>query len=66
EKLTVVPAGFPDALKLIFPVKPPFDAVPKVMLMLEGAGHDAVAGVVELKLKPNGGGMIVKLALLIS
>ena len=34
--------------------------------MLAGAGQAAVAAVVEPKMNPNGGGMIVKLALLIS
>jgi hypothetical protein len=66
EKLTVVPVGFPEALKLTFPLNPPFEAVPSVTLIDAGAGHDAVAGVVELKLNPKGGGMIVRFALLIS
>jgi hypothetical protein len=66
EKLTVVPAGFPDALNVTLPVKPPLEAVPSVISIVAGAGQAAVAGTVVLNVNPNGGGMIVRLALLIS
>jgi hypothetical protein len=66
EKLTVVPAGLPVALRATFPVYPPLDVVPNEIDMLEGAGQAAVAGVVELNVNPKGGGTMVRSALLIS
>jgi hypothetical protein len=66
EKVTVVPAGLPVALSATFPVKPPLEAVPSVIVIVDGAGQAAVAGVVGLNRNPNGGGAIVMSTLLIS
>ena len=63
----VVPAGTPAvAANVIGLVNPPLGIVGNTTFIVAGAGQVAVAGEVGPKLKPVGGGVIVKLALEIS
>ena len=63
----VVPAGTPDiAVIVIVLVNPPLEIVGNITSIVAGAGQVATAGVVVPKLNPNGGGVMVMLALLIS
>ena len=64
---TVVPVGSVEVVdKVTGLLYPPAELTGSVTLMLAGAGQVAVAAVVDPKMNPKGGGMMVMLALLIS
>jgi hypothetical protein len=54
EKLTVVPDGFPLALRLIGVLNPPFAVVLRLRDMLEPAGQEEVAAAGGVNVNPNG------------
>ena len=52
EKLTVVPGGLPEALRVILLANPQGESVPNVVERLEGTGQPDTTGAGELKSNP--------------